>query len=52
MVRRVSSYGEPQRHLAKPMPFWLLCVRYLTPAEARKHGKHAAVIVTRKPKKQ
>jgi hypothetical protein len=38
------------KDLGRPMPFCLLCFRFMTPAEARKHGKHAAAIVKRKPK--
>ncbi|HSX65936.1 hypothetical protein [Nocardioides sp.] len=30
--------------IAKPMPFCRLCVRYMTPQEAKKHSEHAKAI--------
>lgn len=32
-----------------PMPFCIRCARYMTPAQAKAHGKHARLI--RWPKK-
>ncbi|MBB2890951.1 hypothetical protein FHU39_000935 [Flexivirga oryzae] len=43
----------PKGHgLRSPMPFCPLCFRYLTPAQARAHTKHARVIRWPKHKKR
>lgn len=33
-----------RRGLFRPMPFCVLCFRFLTPTEARAHQKHARAI--------
>lgn len=35
---------SPKKGIRTPMPFCPLCFRYMTPAEARHHSKHARVI--------
>jgi hypothetical protein len=32
------------RTILQPMPFCRLCVRYMTPQEAKKHTRHARAI--------